>query len=215
MGRKEYIEMLVSKKHPLDANFVPDNLVPINEPMGSKSDPDYRNMLDKEAYDMFKEMQIAALKEGYEIFVDSSYRSIEYQNELYQNAINDRQKGEEWAKKYIAFPGKSEHHTGLAFDVISRRNGVMKEQSSEDDLEIKWLHNNSWKYGYILRYPKYKEKETGYEYERWHLRYVGLDLAKKLWDKSHLEIDPETGEIADVMYTLDEYYRDNQESLRR
>jgi D-alanyl-D-alanine carboxypeptidase len=140
-------------------------------------------------YAHFKDMQKDALKEGYEIFVDSSYRDYAYQERVFnQNAL---EKGLDHAMKFVAPPGGSEHQTGLAFDVIFRRNNEMIETQLETDPEIIWLFANSYKYGFILRYPKGKEDITGFNFEPWHFRYVGIELAEKLYSSNQ---------------TLEEYY---------
>lgn len=170
--------MLVNKENLLSNEYIPEDMVAIDEPMGSKIDPNYRNYLNKEAYYYFKQMQLAALKEGYEIFIDSSYRSYEYQEQVFN--ANVLEKGLEYTSKYVAVPGSSEHQTGLAFDVIFRRNGQMIEEQKDTDPEIIWLFENSYKYGFILRYPAYKEQITGYNYEPWHFRYVGVAIAEEI-----------------------------------
>ena len=174
-------EILVNKEHLLDKYYVPEGLVDINEPTGIKIDTTYVNRLDSEVYKSFKEMQKDALKEGYEIFVDSSYRSYDYQEKVYNSYVAER--GLEYATQYVALPGSSEHQTGLAFDVIYRRNGEMLDDQFDTDPEMIWLHENAYKYGFILRYPKEKEDITGFNYEPWHFRYVGKDLAFKMKER--------------------------------
>ena len=181
--------ILVNKENLLGEYYVPEDLVEINEPTGSKIDTTYKNKLNKEVYAHFKDMQAAALEEGYEIFVDSSYREYAYQKRVFDNVALE--KGLDHAMKFVAPPGGSEHQTGLAFDVIFRRNGEMIEEQKENDPEIVWLFANCYKYGFILRYPKSKENITGYSYEPWHFRYVGLELAEELHNKNE---------------TLEEYY---------
>lgn len=171
--------ILVNKEHLLSKDYVPDGLVEIHEPMGSKLDKTYVNRLNDKVYQAFKEMQKEALKEGYEIFVDSSYRTYEYQEKVFNDVA--LKKGLNHAKKFVACPGGSEHQTGLAFDVIFRRDGVMIEEQKEDDAEIKWLFLHAHQYGFILRFPKGKENVTGFNFEPWHFRYVGKELAKELF----------------------------------
>ena len=174
-------EMLVNKENLLSSDYYPEDMIEIHEPMGSKIDPTYINRLNKTAYINFKIMQQEALKQGFEIFVDSSYRSYEYQERVFNATALE--KGLDHALKYVAPPGGSEHQTGLAFDVIFRRNNEMIEEQLEEDPEIKWLHENAYKFGYILRYPKGKEDITGFNYEPWHFRFVGLELAKKIHEE--------------------------------
>ncbi len=181
--------ILVNKENLLASDYVPDGLVTIEEPMGSKIDKNYVNHLNAEVYRNFKLMQADALKQGFEIFVDSSYRTYAYQEKVFNSIAIE--KGLEHALQYVAPPGGSEHQTGLAFDVIFRRNGEMIEEQLETDPEIIWLYENSYKYGFILRYPKGKEEITGFNYEPWHFRYVGKELAMELHEKD---------------ITLEEYY---------
>lgn len=181
--------ILVNNKNLLPRDYVPENLIEIHEPTGSKLDKTYVNRLNAEVYKAFKKMQNDALNEGYEIFVDSSYRTYEYQEKLFNKTAAE--KGLEYAQKFIALPGGSEHQTGLATDIIFRRNGEMIEEQKEEDAEIKWLFTHAHKYGFILRYPKGKEKITGFNFEPWHFRYVGKKLSK---------------EIFAANITLEEYY---------
>ena len=167
--------LLVNKNNLLKEDYVPENLVEIHEPTGEKIDKSYINRLNKTAYEFFKIMQKEALKQGYEIFIDSSYRTYEYQKLVFEKNVEEH--GIEHAKKYVAPPGGSEHQTGLAFDVIARRNGIMIEKSSDEDPELIWMKENAYKFGYILRYPKDKEQITGFNYERWHYRFVGPEIS--------------------------------------
>jgi len=171
--------ILVNKEHLLLCDYVPEGLVEINEPMGSKLDKTYVNRLNSEVYAAFKQMQKDALKAGYEIFIDSSYRSYGYQDRIFNDVA--LKKGTEYAERFVAMPGASEHQTGLAIDIIYRRNSEMIEEQTEDDAEIKWLCENAHKYGFILRYPKGKEKITGFNFEPWHFRYVGKIPAEKIF----------------------------------
>lgn len=181
--------ILVNKENLLASDYEPEELIEIHEPTGSKLDKTYINRLNIDVYNAFKEMQADALKEKFEIFVDSSYRTYQYQEKIFNNCV--LQKGLEHAKKFVALPGGSEHQTGLAIDIIFRRNNEMIENQTEDDPEIQWMFANAYKYGFILRYPKGKEKITGFNFEPWHFRYVGKELAKKLY-------------LSDI--TLEEYY---------
>lgn len=182
--------ILVNKNNLLSSDFVPDDLLEIREPMGRKLDNSYVNRFNKTAYFYFKLMQKDAGREGFEIFIDSSYRSYDYQKNVFDEYVSEV--GYDEALRRVALPGASEHQTGLAFDVIFRRNGKMIEKSSDSDLEIIWLKENCFKYGYILRYPLGKEDITGFDYERWHYRFVGLDVSMEMHEKNIL--------------TLEEYY---------
>ena len=130
--------------------------------------------LTSETTKAFNEMKADAAAVGLNIYVVSGFRSYNTQVNLYNRyAARD---GKTAADTYSARPGHSEHQTGLAFDL----NDV--SDNFENTAEAKWLNNNAYKYGFILRYPKGKTNETGYIYESWHFRYVGKDLAAKLYN---------------------------------
>jgi len=130
--------------------------------------------LTEETLNAFNEMQADASALGLNLYISSGFRSYTYQENLYNNYV--AQDGIEEADTYSARPGHSEHQTGLAFDLNTIDN------SFADTEEGKWVKDNCQKYGLILRYPKGKENMTGYQYESWHLRYVGKELAEKLYN---------------------------------
>lgn len=126
----------------------------------------------------FTKMKNAASKDGINLWVKSGFRSYATQKSLYNNYV--ARDGKAAADRYSARPGHSEHQTGLAadFNEISDTFG--------DTAAGKWLSNNCWKYGFILRYPKGKESITGYMYESWHFRYIGdTDIAKQLYNNGN------------------------------
>ncbi len=153
--------IICNKFHKLKKDYVP-NLVNLGSAYGG-------GQLEKEAAEYFIKMSDAAKKEGISIRNVSGYRSYSTQNYLYNNYVS--QDGVKNADRYSARPGTSEHQTGLATDI----NSV--SESFEFTQAYKWLINNSYKYGFILRYPKEKEFITGYMYEPWHYRYVGEEVA--------------------------------------
>lgn len=125
----------------------------------------------KEAFDL---MSAAAKLDGLNIWLQSGYRSYERQKTLYENyVIRD---GLTKADTYSARPGHSEHQSGLAFDVNQINDSFINSP------EAIWLAKNCYKYGFILRYPAGKTAQTGYKYEPWHFRYVGVELATKLYN---------------------------------
>lgn len=130
--------------------------------------------LTSETNNAFNEMKADAASVGLNIYVVSGFRSYSTQDSLYNRYV--ARDGKAAADTYSARPGHSEHQTGLAFDL----NDV--SDNFENTEEAKWLNNNAYKYGFILRYPKGKTNETGYIYESWHFRYVGKDLASKLYN---------------------------------
>ena len=122
----------------------------------------------------FNEMQAAAKKDGYNLTIVSGFRSYSYQSQLYNNYV--ARDGKAAADTYSARPGYSEHQTGLAMDINNASS------SFNNTPEAKWIAANCYKYGFILRYPKGKENITGYMYESWHVRYLGKQLAKEVYD---------------------------------
>ena len=163
--------ILVNKYYALNKDYEPDNMVKIEAKYG------VQQYLQKEAYDAFKKMADDAKKEGLTLYITSPYRSYQTQNKLYNNY--SAKDGKELADTYSARPGYSEHQTGLAADIVS---GPGKSLASfENTKEFKWIKSHAHLYGFILRYPKGKEKLTGYQYEPWHYRYLGVDTASKIY----------------------------------
>lgn len=127
-----------------------------------------------ECEDAFSVLQNAAANEGLSIWNASGFRSYALQESLYNRYVS--RDGQEAADRYSARPGHSEHQTGLAIDL----NSIT--QSFADTREGQWIAENCWRYGFILRYPKGKEAQTGYMYEPWHIRYVGVDAAEQIYN---------------------------------
>ena len=134
----------------------------------------YGNGLTAETMAAFNQMAAAAKKEGLNIYISSGFRSYSYQAGLYNRYVS--RDGAAAADTYSARPGHSEHQSGLAFDVN------LVSDAFAGTPEAIWLSNNCYKFGFILRYPKGKTNETGYIYEPWHFRYVGVELAEKLYN---------------------------------
>lgn len=163
------IDVLVNKYHKLSSTFEPNDLEEINK--------DYsmgKQRLRKEAKEKFEEMCSDALKENIKIYAGSTYRSFSYQEGLYNRYV--KQDGFDKAETYSARAGYSEHQLGLAIDIANSKWNFL----SEDDIEYSYLIDNSYKYGFILRYPRGKEYVTGYMFEDWHFRYLGVELATKV-----------------------------------
>ncbi|MBR2020888.1 MAG: M15 family metallopeptidase [Clostridia bacterium] len=145
--------------------------------------------VDARIVDDLNQMMSDLRSAGHSAFVCSSYRTNAHQTNLYNNEVNDyRNMGysEEDAAveagKWVAVPGTSEHQTGLAIDIMSSYYLVL-DKGQEDTAEQQWLMENSYKYGFILRYPSDKSEITGIYYEPWHYRYVGKDAAKEIYEK--------------------------------
>jgi len=157
--------MLVNKYNFVSKNFTPNDLVLVDEYAKE-------NMyLNNECKIAFIEMAKKAEAEGYNIRAISTYRTLEYQENLYNNYV--KRDGVDKADTYSARPGYSEHHTGLAIDVD---NTVLSYNNFENTKEFNWMQENAYKYGFILRYPK-DSTITGYIYEPWHYRYVGIETS--------------------------------------
>ena len=165
--------MLVNKYNYLEESYVPENIEPISVRYAYDE-----NNAPKEVMERYEEMFYAAEKEGKHLIISSSYRSYKEQKETYE--YYERIKGND-VKQYALLPGYSEHQTGLAFDILT--TGVLTDDFEKTD-EYKWLVENSYKYGFILRYPKEKENITKIDYESWHFRYVGKEAAKIIHDQN-------------------------------
>lgn len=136
--------------------------------------PDYAPGVNAEAEDAFYKMQAEAHDLGLTLYISSGFRSYDYQAGLYQRYVDRSGKAE--ADRYSARPGHSEHQTGLAFDL----NTISDEFKDTD--EGKWVAENCHKYGFIIRYPEDKESVTGYMYEPWHIRYLGVETATAVYE---------------------------------
>ena len=161
---KDYsITMLVNKHNKLDESFTPE----LEKLTKCSSGEEFLTKEAKEAYDKLCD---ASIKDGMKLGATFSYRSYKDQTTIYKYYLKNY--GQSYVNKYVATPGYSEHQTGLALDVKSLNGSIFKNTK-----EYTWMINNSYKYGFILRYPKEKEELLGYNYESWHYRYVGVDIA--------------------------------------
>lgn len=173
--------IIVNKFHTIK-NYTPDDLenVSLQYAYAGQS-------VRKDVNEAYLDMANQAEQEGIKLIVSSSYRSFEEQEATYKDFYYA--KGETYADSYAARAGHSEHQTGLALDIFSPDGTTTS--TFENTEAYKWLINNAHKYGFILRYPKDKTYLTGYEYESWHFRYLGEDLATKVYNEG---------------ITYDEYY---------
>jgi len=133
------------------------------------------------AADDLVDMFNAAENDGVELVFGSGYRSYALQKQFYDSYVT--RDGQAAADRYSARPGTSEHQTGLSFDATSPSGSCHLEICFETTDQGEWLAENAYEWGYTLRYRKGKEKVTGYQYEPWHFRYVGSDLATELYEK--------------------------------
>ncbi len=164
-------DYLVNKNNKLTSDYIPDDLEIINVKYSCEN-----KYLRKEARINFENMAKDAKKKGFNIVAVSTYRSYEYQEKLYNNYVLD--KGFYYADIASARAGHSEHQTGLAIDVA---NESLDYDNFESTKEFDWMKKNAYKYGFILRYPKGKFHITGFKYEPWHYRYVGIDIATYIY----------------------------------
>lgn len=134
----------------------------------------YAPGVDATAKAWLNKMFAAAKEDGLDLYIASGYRSYERQTQLYNYYVS--QDGKAAADRYSARPGHSEHQTGLAFDINDPSDSFIGTPES------KWLAKHCYEYGFIIRYTQDKESITGFKYEPWHVRYVGTQLAKTLYE---------------------------------
>ncbi len=135
---------------------------------------DYNPGLDSEAESAFNTLSEAAANQGLDIYLSSGFRSYETQVRIYESYVDSY--GKESADTFSARPGYSEHQTGLVIDV----NTI--DDSFAGTPEAEWLAKHAHEYGFIIRYPKGKESITGYKYEPWHIRYLGVEKATEVYN---------------------------------
>ena len=171
------LNTLINKYNYIDQDYIPNDLVNLFDNKNTK--------MVRDASNAYKKLIEAANKDNITLKSTTAYRSYNYQKTLYDNYV--LKDGIIKADTYSARPGYSEHQLGLAVDLtdLSVKDGRI------NDLDYEWLINNSYKYGFIIRYPKGKENITGYIYEPWHLRYLGIELATNVYNSD---------------LTYDEYY---------
>lgn len=178
--------ILVNKQNGLDKDYIPDNLVLVK----TKTGGDKKIYLERKTYKYIKKL-LNDMNKHFDTLtiIDSGYRTYFYQENLLSDLL--KEKGTD-AYNSLALPGQSEHQTGLSVDIGFYKDGIYDDNFNVLDYldEFKWISENAYKYGFILRYPKGKECITGYIYEPWHLRFVG-SIAKFLYDND---------------LTLEEYY---------
>lgn len=180
IGNAGSTAVLVNKYNKLSGSYVPGDL----EMVSSK----YANgdkYLRSDAREQFERMCMDAEELGLNIFAVSAYRSYSTQKSLYDRYV--ARSGKKQADTYSARPGHSEHQTGLAVDVIAASSSANVDKTKE----YKWYKDNAHHYGFIIRYPSGKSHITGYIYEPWHLRYLGVELATAVYNSG---------------LTYDEYY---------
>lgn len=173
------IDVLVNKKNALPADYVPPDLVEPNVRFISDEWHE-RRLMRAEAAAALEEMFAAAEEDGIYLAGVSGYRSYEYQAFLFDTYVSID--GLEAAERYSARPGQSEHQTGLAMDISGSTGVCAADDCFAGTPEAEWLAARAHEFGFIIRYPEGKEHITGYIYEPWHVRYLGKELARKVYE---------------------------------
>lgn len=172
---------VVNKSRPLPPDYVPSDLIVPDVRLrlsASEQQMKFRQIAEEDLIKMFD----AASEQGVTLVFGSGYRSYSLQKQFYDSYV--ARDGQEAADRYSARPGTSEHQTGLSFDVTSISGKCHLEICFADMKEGQWVRNHAYEYGFIIRYPEGKKQITGYQYEPWHLRYVGRELASEIQKSS-------------------------------
>lgn len=186
--RPDSITVLVNTVHGLPDGYKPDDLVYPDVPFLFKEKIEKR-MMRKEAAAALEQLFEGARKDGIYLAGVSAYRSQATQETLFNHYV--QKDGLDKAKTYSAVPGHSEHQSGLAIDVSGSAGHCAAESCFAGTKEAEWLKDHAYEYGYIIRYPDGRENITKIKYEPWHIRYVGLQVAKEITERG---------------ITLEEYY---------
>ena len=168
---------VVNKSFSLPSDYEPEDLT-VPEVSFPFTEDDPKKQLRKEAAHALEDLFAGAEQVGIHLFAQSGYRSYDRQEAIF--AANVEQDGEEHANTYSARPGESEHQTGLVMDVTAESVGFNLNTDFGETDEGKWVEENAHEYGFIIRYPDGKEEITKYQYEPWHLRYVGVKAATEI-----------------------------------
>lgn len=184
--------MFVAKDSPLPPSYQPAILTKVSVPTAASDTPmQLRSDVGKQLENLF----LNAEEDGFDLAVSSAYRSIHDQKRLYDEMETER--GTSYAEQYVLTPGASEHHTGYAVDVTDASSACTKDadECNLSPATAAWLRDNAADYGFIIRYPSGKESITGISHEPWHLRYVGVVLARQL-SENDLTLDEFIEQIA-------------------
>ncbi|RLQ95573.1 D-alanyl-D-alanine carboxypeptidase family protein [Falsibacillus albus] len=184
---------MVNKSIALPKNYRPADLVRPNVAFSFGSQKLEKGLLRKSAAAALEKMFNGAKKDGIVLIAASGFRSYQTQAYLFNREV--KQVGLKKAEIAVARPGTSEHQTGLTMDITSKSMNYSLGERFESTNEGKWLQQHAYEYGFIMRYPKRKEAITKYEYEPWHYRYVGIELANIIHAKG---------------LTLEEYFGDKK-----
>ncbi len=166
--------VLVNKTYAVSADYMPTDMVAVDGSLSTNQGLTVK----REAYDAYLAMLQDARAEGLDFYICSAYRSYDTQKSLYDNSLAVN--GQAYTETMFAYPGKSEHHTGYAIDITSASMGWGLQQNFADYPDGAWITAHCSEYGFIIRYPEGKEDITGYVYEPWHVRYIGLEAAQEI-----------------------------------
>ena len=181
-------------------NRIKDNYYKYCKLIDTKNELNEEIKIEEEAYNNFLLLKNYLKELNIYIDIDDSYRSIDRQTELYNYYLKNN--GQDYCDKYVALPGYSEHHTGLAIDIMLKIDNEYLREDMDQFQEIKTfeeIHKHLYKYGFILRYPKDKESITGYSYAPWHIRYVGYLPAKIIYE-NNLTLEEYLNSFGTVLY---------------
>lgn len=184
-------EILINKENPIDIEYLQKVIIPSLVGVEFERDNDdifkefhimdKKIYLEKETYFWWRKLKKFLNNQGIQFDICSGYLSVEQQQYKYQEFL--KRNGKEMTNKKISLPGYSEHHTGLAIDCDFYKDGDWAG-ICKDNEETKYIHSIIHNFGFILRYPKGKEEITQMQYEPWHIRYVGKEIAKKIYDSN-------------------------------
>lgn len=176
--------VLVNKQFYLEPDDRPNDLVFMQDLNLIVPGPVERNFMKKDAYEALKQLFHEANQHGLTLFVLSAYRSYERQALIYHELLLQNEENIMLSAK----PGHSEHQTGLSVDITSKSINFRLIPEFADTPEGQFLQHHAHRFGFIIRYPKNKEQQTGYLYEPWHLRYVGTEVAQYI-DQHNLTLE--------------------------
>ncbi|WP_337020524.1 M15 family metallopeptidase, partial [Oceanobacillus massiliensis] len=168
---------LINKEHALPADYIPEDLVIPDVPFPFAEDLPKKQMREAAAKSL-EQLFNKANEAGLELYAQSGYRSYERQDAIF--ASNVLKHGEEEANTFSARPGESEHQSGLTMDITSPNVNFDLITEFGETEEGKWIQENAAEFGFIIRFPEGKEEITKYQYEPWHLRFVGKKAAKDI-----------------------------------
>ncbi len=173
------LNQLVNRDNLMEKKDTPQDLVNIKVRKAS-STPIQARLVCAEA---LEKLFAAAEADGITLYAKSGYRSFQTQETMYHNRL-EKNKGKDDA--FVAYPGASEHQTGLAVDVVNMQYATSPGMNAGfyDSKEGKWLEANCTRFGFVIRYPKDKEAITNIQYEPWHIRYVGVNIAKYMTEQN-------------------------------